>query len=102
MQIQRKCEILSTLNRKPLFYEVYTISGDHSRYLDLRHNIKPPVDDCEGRGREKERQLLRVNLARGLDGQGVQCGVVCWGFYSLDSDDWAVFQSRVRFVVQRK
>lgn len=79
-----------------------TISGDHSRHLDLRHNIKSSADDCEGRDRDKERKLLRVHLARGLDRQGVQCSVVCWSFYSLDSDDWAVFQSRVRFVVQTK
>ena len=79
-----------------------TISGDRSRQLDLRHNIKSSANNCEGCDRNKERQLLRVHLPRRLDGPGVQCSVVCGSFYSLDSDDWAVFQSRVRFVVQRK
>ena len=79
-----------------------TISGDRSRQLDLRHNIKSSANNCEGCDRNKERQLLRVHLPRRLDGPGIQCSVVCGSFYSLDSDDWAVFQSRVRFVVQGK
>ena len=79
-----------------------TISGDHFRRLDLRHYIKSSADDCERCDRDKERDLLRDQLARRLDGQGVQCGVAYGSFYSLGSDDCAVFQSRVRFVVQRK
>ena len=79
-----------------------TISGDHFRHLDLRRNINSSADDCEGCDRDKEWQLLRDQLARRLDGQGVQCSVVCRSFYSLDSDDCAVFQSRVCFVVQKK
>ena len=41
----------------------FVLTGDHSRHLDLRHNIESSTDDCEGRDRDKERHLLRVNLA---------------------------------------
>ena len=42
---------------------------------------------------------MRVSLAGRLNGKDLQCDMVCRSISSLDTDDWAVLQSRVLFEV---
>ena len=76
------------------------ISDYHSWFLDLLVDSQFP--DVPFYKCRKEGQPLHRDLGKGVDWESLWFDLVGIGSSSPSSDGWTIFQSCVRFVVQKK
>lgn len=81
---------------------LFIISDDHCCVLGLFFDIQYSAVPCHGHQKEEEQNLLRGNLSREMDGDGLQSGMVVFDSAILVHDGCAVLQSRVYSLVQTR